>query len=635
MARLALVGGGSLRGIDLPDGDFELLARHGTDPYVLPHRIDHAANMRGLTAAGCDRVLAVGSVGGLRPEPGPGALVCPDDFIALDAEPLTTLAGPAAHRVPGFDPGWRAEVLTAFAAVGTDARDGGVYWQARGPRLETPAEIRFAAGHADVIGMTIASECVVAGELGLRYAAVCVIDNLANGVGEGELTLAEVEANRAANRGPARGGARGRAGRACLNPSMPLTVSGALLDGEPVGLRASDGLIEALGPAVEPLPGDEILDATGLAIVPGLINAHTHAAMTLFRGYADDLPLMDWLENHIWPAEQRLEREDVYWGARLACMEMARSGTIRFWDMYWKQAETARAVKDAGLRAVVGAPLIDGKDPDGAPRLLEKARRTIDEIEEAGEGAVRAALAPHAVYTVSEPSLRGIAEISAEREVPVEIHLSETEGEVSACLGDTGLRPAHYLDRCGLLGPRTLLAHCVWLDRDEIDLIAERGATMVTNPVANLKLAVGGVFPYLEARDAGAQVGLGTDGAGSNNSLDLLSDVKTFALMQKHVAADPAAITAGEAWEIATGQRSELLGGRPPGVGAPADFALVRLDSPGLALGALDAGLVYAADASAVASTVVGGRVVYRQGDRTEADEIVAKARERAKALLG
>ena len=129
--------------------------------------------------------------------------------------------------------------------------------------------------------------------------------------------------------------------------------------------------------------------------------------MTLFRGYADDLPLMEWLQRYIWPAEQRLEREDVYWGTRLACLEMARAGTIRFWDMYWKHAATARAVKDAGLRAVVGALLIDDKDPDKSPKLLAKARRALDEIEEAGEGAVRPALAPHAIYTVSEPSLRG------------------------------------------------------------------------------------------------------------------------------------------------------------------------------------------------------------------------------------
>ena len=414
---------------------------------------------------------------------------------------------------------------------------------------------------------------------------------------------------------------------------MALVISGARLDGEAVTLRAVNGNIEALGPDVESQAGDEVIDAGGLALIPGLVNAHTHAAMTLFRGYADDLPLMEWLEQHIWPAEQRLDAEDVYWGTRLACLEMARAGTIRFWDMYWKQAATARAVKDAGLRAVVGAPLIDGKDADEAPKLLAKARRTIDEITEAGEGAVRPALAPHAIYTVSEPSLRGIAEISEERDVPVEIHLSETEEEVADCLADTGMRPAHYLDRVGLLGPRTLLAHCVWLDRSECELIAERGATMVTNPVANLKLAVGGVFPYLAARKAGAQVALGTDGAGSNNSLDMLDDVKAFALIQKHVAGDPAAVTAAEAWEIATGQRSELVGGQPLAAGRPADFALARLDAPSLALGALDAGLVYAADASAIRMTVVGGRVVYRQGDRAELDEVLEHAREQAARL--
>lgn len=200
MARLALVGGGSLRGVEVPAGDHQLLARHGVEGYVLPHEIDHGANMRALASAGCERVLAIGSVGGLRPELGPGALVCPDDFIALAVAPATALEGPAAHRVPGFDPEWRASVLSAFTGAGAEVRDGGTYWQAQGPRLETPAEIRLIAAHAHVIGMTIAAECVAAGELGLRYAALCVVDNHANGIGEVELTLAEVEGNRAANR---------------------------------------------------------------------------------------------------------------------------------------------------------------------------------------------------------------------------------------------------------------------------------------------------------------------------------------------------------------------------------------------------------------------------------------------------
>jgi purine nucleoside phosphorylase len=201
VGRLALVAGSSLRNAGIPEGDWEALQRHGeAAAYVLPHRIDHVANMRALVAAGCDRVLALGSVGGLKLELGPGTLVCPDDFVALDAEPVTALEGEAAHRVAAFDRGWRGAVLEAFAVAGATARDGGTYWQASGPRLETPAEIRLIAAHADVIGMTIASECSVAGELGLRYAAICVVDNLANGVGEVELTVAEIEANRAAHR---------------------------------------------------------------------------------------------------------------------------------------------------------------------------------------------------------------------------------------------------------------------------------------------------------------------------------------------------------------------------------------------------------------------------------------------------
>jgi 5'-methylthioinosine phosphorylase len=198
--RLGLIAGSSLRGAGLDADGCTVIQRHGeAAAYALPHRIDHAANLRGLAEVACERVLAIGSVGGLRPELGPGRLVCPDDFIALDTAPVTSLDGPAAHRVPGFDPEWRSEVVAAFAEAGEELGDGGVYWQAAGPRLETRAEIRLIAEHADVIGMTIGSECVVAGELGLRYAAVCMVDNLANGIAERELTLDEIEANRARN----------------------------------------------------------------------------------------------------------------------------------------------------------------------------------------------------------------------------------------------------------------------------------------------------------------------------------------------------------------------------------------------------------------------------------------------------
>jgi 5'-methylthioadenosine phosphorylase len=198
MGRLALVVGSHARDFAPPRGEWATLKRHGEGQrYALPHEIDHGRNMRGLVEAGCDRVLAIGSAGGLSPELGPGRFVCPDDFIALDAPPATALEGVAAHRVPGFDDGWRDEVLQAFTAAGTRVADGGVYWQATGPRLETRAEIRLVAQHADVIGMTVASECVAAGELGLRYAAVCLVDNFANGIADTELMLPELEAARA------------------------------------------------------------------------------------------------------------------------------------------------------------------------------------------------------------------------------------------------------------------------------------------------------------------------------------------------------------------------------------------------------------------------------------------------------
>jgi 5'-methylthioadenosine phosphorylase len=176
-----------------------VLRRHGDRGYRLPHLVDHAANLHALLGAGCDRVLAVGSVGSLRPELGVGSFVCPDDFIALQLL-VTTFDDVRGHMTPGFDPEWRSEVVSAWrAGPGDELRDGGVYWQTNGPRFETPAEVRLIAAHADLVGMTLASECIVAGELGLPYAALCVVDNLANGVGARPLTVEEVEHDREAN----------------------------------------------------------------------------------------------------------------------------------------------------------------------------------------------------------------------------------------------------------------------------------------------------------------------------------------------------------------------------------------------------------------------------------------------------
>lgn len=414
---------------------------------------------------------------------------------------------------------------------------------------------------------------------------------------------------------------------------MALAVVGAQLDRRVVSLRAVDGTIEAIGPDVAAQDGDEVIDGEGLVLVPGLVNAHTHAAMTLFRGYADDLPLMQWLTEHIWPIEKRMDDEDVYWGTRLACVEMIRTGTTCFWDMYWRAHAAARAVEDAGLRAITAAPLIDDADPEKSERACGDAERSLERITEAGGRLARPGFAPHAIYSVSERSLRWVAERATELGVPVQIHLSETEDEVDACVAERGMRPAAYLDEVGLLGPGTVLAHGCWLDRGELELIAERGATVAMNPVANLKLAVGRQFPYREARELAVRVGLGTDGPGSNNSLDLLADAKFFALLQKNEARDPAAVTAGETLEIATGRRSALLGGHGLEPGVPADFLLVRADDPDLALGALEPGLVYASAGVAVDTTVVAGRPLMRGRVIEGVDEVVARTRERAARL--
>jgi 5'-methylthioinosine phosphorylase len=197
---LAVCGGSVLRGLEVSLPEALFLQRHGAGAYVLPHRIDHLANMRSLAEAGCERVLAIGSVGGLRVELEPGTLLCPDDFVALGAG-RAAFKDERAHSLPRFDPAWRRRVLSAWRErVDSPIVDGGVYWQTRGPRLETPAEVRLIAAHAQVVGMTIGSECVAASDVGLAYAAICVVDNLANGVGESGLTIEELDAGRSRNR---------------------------------------------------------------------------------------------------------------------------------------------------------------------------------------------------------------------------------------------------------------------------------------------------------------------------------------------------------------------------------------------------------------------------------------------------
>ena len=386
--------------------------------------------------------------------------------------------------------------------------------------------------------------------------------------------------------------------------------------------------------AIAPVPGTKTIDARGMAVLPGLVNGHTHGAMTLLRGYGDGLPLDRWLQTRIWPAEARMSAEDVYWGARLACLEMIRAGTVRFMDGYWHFHANARAAEESGLRAGIGLPLIDvAGEAQGAAcrRLAEQA------IAEAGRYSerIQPVLSPHAAHTVSPGLLEWAAGFAETHRLPVQIHLSETRAEVASCLRDHQVRPSMHLERQGLLTERTLLAHGVHLDESELDLIAARGATLVTNPASNMKLAVGGVFPYPAVRARGIPVALGSDGASSNNSLDLFADLKLFSLIQTHAAGDATLLPAAEALAIARGARAPLLGqsGRIA-PGEPADLILLRRDAPEMTpQHDFNSNLVYAANSALVDTVVVAGRVLMRNRRIPDESEIRREAAARAHAL--
>jgi 5-methylthioadenosine/S-adenosylhomocysteine deaminase len=284
------------------------------------------------------------------------------------------------------------------------------------------------------------------------------------------------------------------------------------------------------------------------------------------------------------------------------------------------------------LRASVSSVLIDGLDPAKGESMRGEVIQALNRLAEAGP-RVTPSLGPHAIYTVSGESLAWLAEVGAEREISLQIHLSETEQEVSDCVEAHGKRPAAYLDELGFLGPRTLLAHGVWLDQSELELVAERNATVIANPAANMKLAVGGVLPYPAAARAGVAIGLGTDGVSSNSNLDSFEEVKLFALVQKHASGDSATLPADEALAIARGLRSTALGGTPLEPGQPADFLLLRGADPELSAGDLEADLVYAAGGSVVDTTVVAGRVLMRGRVVPGAEELVAEVRARAARL--
>ena len=366
---------------------------------------------------------------------------------------------------------------------------------------------------------------------------------------------------------------------------VPVEPGHPVLDHHSIAIE--QGRIHAILPtaeAREQFTATRTVDLPRHALIPGLVNAHTHASMVLFRGLADDLPLMDWLQNHIWPAEARWVHEEfVADGTRLAVAEMLRGGTTCFNDMYFFPDVTGEVVRQAGIRAVLGLILIDFPSAwaENTDAYLEKGIAVHDAFR--NDPLLHTAFAPHAPYSVSDASLRRMLVLANELDRPIHMHVHESRDEIHQGLEQHGDRPIARLQRLGLLGPSLAAVHMTQLEEDEIEQVARAGASVVHCPESNLKLA-SGFCPVQRLLDAGINVALGTDGAASNNDLDMLGEMRTAALLGKGVAGDPSALPAATVLQMATLNGARALGlERETGsllAGKAADITAIDLGQP-------------------------------------------------------
>ncbi len=421
----------------------------------------------------------------------------------------------------------------------------------------------------------------------------------------------------------------------CLTGGQVLHPDGRVRAGDVVVDR-DDGTILAVGTdedggdaavgSVDSVTGDidvaaavddatEVLDATNGLVIPGLVNAHTHVSMTLLRGYADDKPLDAWLREDIWPVEAALTDDDIAVGAELGVLEMIRSGTTAFADMYFAMDRVAAVVERAGVRARLGRGVVTVTKSDAeAAADVDESLSFATSFDGEADGRIRTAFMPHSLTTVGESHLReGIARATAAG-VPVHLHANETRDEVEPIVDERGERPLAYADSVGALGSDAFLAHCVHIDDSEIGLLAETGTAAVHCPASNMKLA-SGMAPVQRLHEAGVTVALGTDGAASNNDLDLFDEMRDAAMVGKLASGDASAVPAEAVVEMATAAGADALGlpGGRIAPGAAADLAVVDLEAPHLTpVHDPVSQLVYAAHGSDVRHTVCDGQVLMR-----------------------
>ena len=413
-----------------------------------------------------------------------------------------------------------------------------------------------------------------------------------------------------------------------------LTMAGPNIDHGAVAIDG--GRIVAVGKAADiakKYSGKSTIKTSG-AILPGFVNAHTHVPMTLFRGIADDLDLMDWLQHYIFPAEAKNVTADfVTWGTRLAAAEMIQSGTTTFADMYYFESDIARETKKAGLRGVLGETVIDFPVPDNKtwPEAMAYVRKYAKEWK--GDSLITPAVAPHAPYTVSREHLSEVRKLATELGIPILIHVSETKNELADVAKKAdGMTPGAYLDSIGFLGKDVVAAHGVWLTADEIKTFAQRGTGVAHCPESNMMLA-SGIAPVVDMRKGGMNVGLGTDGpAGSNNNLDMVEEAASAARLQKIGKMDPKALSARDVLEMATigGARVLGLAGKIGTIeeGKRADVIVIDLSqSRSQPVYSVESAIVYAASGSAVTTTICDGKILMKDRQVRTVDVTAANAK--------
>ncbi len=420
---------------------------------------------------------------------------------------------------------------------------------------------------------------------------------------------------------------------------MNLLIQNTLLGNRNVDILVTGRIIKEIGknPLNYPLDDCRVIKGEGTAVFPSLCNGHTHSPMVLLRGYGDDMPLKTWLETRIWPVENKFTEEDYFWGNKLAYLEMIKTGTTFFNEMYMNPGAAVNGLRDLPLKGVISFPIIDGMDEVSGKAQVKECEKFFDNIS-VPEG-VQLAVAAHSIYANSKFSLEWIRDFANERNLKVNIHLCETEKEVNDCkIAHNNRSPVEYLDSLKFLNNRVIGSHSVWMSERDMDLYAENGVIAVYNPVSNMKLASGKVFPYPELKKRMIPILLGTDGAASNNNLDLFEEMKIGAILQKHHYRDPTLLNAGEIFSIATKGGADVFstGGGEIKKGAEADFILVDLNLPEM-VPYTDplSNLVYSASGQSVKTVISGGNVLMENRMVEGEDEILENAARCTTRLTG